>query len=221
MTYINNVEYLNLPQQVEKNKKDIAAIEPTNLTQIEADIATNAADIATNAADIVVLQGITEPKEDDLRFPATGANKKKDTVVFDEDEIALLFPDDDDEAYIYMIAQMPHDREPDSDIDPHVHVRLEKAGQPVFLLEYKWYNIGEEVPGSWSTYTINVNTNIWSTGVLANIIMSTTPIDGTGKTSSSIMIMRLARLETDNYSGDLLFDEFDIHYVRSRLGENV
>lgn len=163
----------------------------------------------------------TRPKEDDLRFPATlirqGVSTKPD---FSVTEVALLFPQNDATEIAYIIAQMPHDREPDSNIKPHVHVKLTKSGQAVFKIDYKWFNIGDEVPATWTTYTMDTYSNAYVATDINSIIMNVAPISGTGKTSSSIMLIKLYR-DDNAYVGDIITYEFDIHYTRSRFGENV
>jgi hypothetical protein len=153
---------------------------------------------------------------EDLRFPVTvlsqPASGRPD---FDATNIGLLFPQNDTGEVVYLIAQMPHDRIPDSPIEPHVHCRLTGAGQPVMKIDYKWYNPeGEAIPATFTTYTMNANTATWSSGTISNMIYGESAIDGTGKNASSIMIMKLYR-DDNVYSGDLLVDEFDIHYYKN------
>ena len=158
---------------------------------------------------------------EDLRFPITqakqGANLKP---VFDEENVALLFPENDESAVAYIVAQMPHGREPDSSIEPHVHIRQSQAGQPIFVMEYKWYNFTEAVPASWSTHIMNDSTATWTTGTIANMVYNGL-ISGTGKGISSILLIKLYRQTGDGYSGDVLVDEFDIHYYANRFGKDV
>ena len=161
------------------------------------------------------------PAEDDLRFTLTrdnqGLNLKPD---YDFNELGLLFPQNDDTEIVYIQAQMPHDREPNSDIFPHVHVKLEDGGQAVFKIDYKWFNIGEEVPTAFTTYIMNDNTHDYVATDIHSVIKNDTGIDGTGKTSSSMMLIKLYR-DDNVYSGDIVTYEFDIHYTRSRFGEDV
>jgi len=161
---------------------------------------------------VVIDAGETE----DLRFPVTvlkqGATSKPD---FDYTNIGLLFPQNDATEIVYIVAQLPHKRVPDSDIIPHVHCRLAGAGQPVMKMDYKWYNpSATAIPSSFTTYTMNVNTATWSTGTISNKIYGAAAIDGTGKTDSSVLIIKLYR-DDNAYTGDLLVDEFDIHYSKT------
>jgi hypothetical protein len=153
--------------------------------------------------------------EDDLRFPVTAlpfpASGRPD---FDTTNIGLLFPQNNTTEAVYIVAQMPHDRVTDSDILPHVHCRLSGAGQPVMKIDYKWFNASATaIPTSFTTYTMNVNTATWSSGTISNMIYGSAPISGVGKGRSSILIMKLYR-DDNVYSGDLLVDEFDIHYYK-------
>jgi len=128
----------------------------------------------------------------------------------------LLFPQSNTTEAIYIVVQLPHDRVPDSPLEPHIHCRLAGAGQPVFVMEYKVYNpSGTAIPTSWSTYTMNINTATWSSGTISNMIYGSADISGVGLNDSAILIIKLYR--NDNvYSGDLLVDEFDIHYIKTR-----
>jgi hypothetical protein len=158
---------------------------------------------------------------DDLRFPVTqtriGANAKPD---FDEANVALLFPQNNESEVVYIVAQMPHSREPNSPIMPHVHIRQEATGQPVFEMEYKWYNIGEQVPTTWETFVMDTNVNTWTTGTLSTFVGGG-EIDGTDKGISSIMLIKLYRQTGDGVTGDVKVDEFDIHYYVTRFGKDV
>ena len=150
-----------------------------------------------------------------MRFPATllkqGATLKPD---FDYTNVGLLFPQNDATEIAYFIVQLPHDRIYDSPITPHVHCRLSSAGQPVMKIDYKIYNPSAvTIPASWTTYTMNVNTATWSTGTISNMIYGSAPISLVGYGASAIMLIKLYR-DDNVYTGDLLCDEFDIHYFK-------
>jgi len=162
-----------------------------------------------------------EPGEEDLRFPATlakqGANSKP---LFDYNEIALIFPENDETHVAHYIAQLPHAYKPGSNVKPHVHLRLTKAGTPKFVMLYKWYNAnGGGVPDVWQEIVLERSTAVWSEGIISSMIYALTPIDGTGKIESSIMLIKLYRQTGDGYSGNVLVDEFDVHFVAEKFGE--
>ena len=81
-------------------------------------------------------------------------------------------------------------------------------------MDYKIYNPSEEaIPSSFTTYVMNENTATWTSGTISNMIYGASPISGVGYGDSAIMIIKLYR-DDNVYSGDLLVDELDIHYVR-------
>lgn len=168
------------------------------------------------------LELVTSPAEDDLRFSAIqlrqGANIKPD---FDFTNIGLLFPAGNTTEAVFIVAQLPHNRQVDSAIEPHVHCRLSGAGQPIMKMEYKWYNRnGDTVPAEWSTYVMDTNSVVWTSGTISNTIYGAEPISGIGKGPSSILLIKLYR-DDISYSGDLLVDEFDIHYMVDKFGEGT
>jgi hypothetical protein len=143
----------------------------------------------------------------------TGSNLKPD---FDETNIGFLFPQNNTAEILYIVLQMPHDRVPGTPIWPHVHCRLSGSGQPVMKMDYKWYNASDyTVPTGFTTYTMDNNTATWSTGTLSTMIFGDAEISGVDKTDSSMMIIKLYR-DDNVYVGDLLVDEFDIHYYKER-----
>lgn len=153
--------------------------------------------------------------ENDIRFPATILSQPAiGRPDFDTTNIGLLFPQNNTTEVVYIVAQLPHDRVPDSPLEPHIHCRLSGSGQPVMKIDYKLYNPNNAtVPTSFTTYTMNVNTATWSSGTISNMIYGASPISAVGYDDSAIMIMKLYR--NDNvYVGDLLVDEFDIHYMQ-------
>jgi hypothetical protein len=88
-------------------------------------------------------------------------------------------------------------------------------------MDYKWYNPNAEtIPSSFTTYTMNVNSATWASGTISNMIYGSAAIDGTGKDESSILLIKLYR-DDNAYTGDLLVDEFDIHYTLARFGSDV
>jgi hypothetical protein len=154
---------------------------------------------------------------EDLRFPVTALSQPASgRPDFDSTNIGYLFPNGNTNEILYIIAQLPHNRVTDSPLVPHVHCRLAGSGQPVFKIDYKIYNPdGEAIPATFTTYTMNVNTATWSSGTISNMVYGESPISGVGYGDSAIMIMKLYRDDTA-YVGDILVDEFDIHYYVAR-----
>ena len=173
----------------------------------------------TNKIDIDGVLAIN-PREtvgwDDLKAPATtirqGATSKPE---FDTTNLGLLFPQDDDTEIAYIILQFPHNRKAGSNIRPHIHFIQTGAEEPVFKMQYKWYNNGSEVPATFTDST--------ATGFVFDRpdpeddseqlqIVEFDEIDGSGITGvSSIFECKLFR-DDDVVTGNVLLKEFDIHY---------
>lgn len=151
------------------------------------------------------------PRWDDLQFPFTetkrGSLLKPD---FDETNVGLLFPQNDTAEIVFMVGQMPHGYYPGSDIIPHVHWQQTGATFPTWDLEYKWFNVGGVVPGSFTTISTSTGEVPYVSGNLHQL-SKFAAIDGAGKTLSSILLMKFYRNDND-VSGDVLAFEFDIHF---------
>lgn len=147
----------------------------------------------------------------DLRAPATtirqGATGKPD---FDTTDLGLLFPQNDPDEIAYIIMQLPHEWKEGSELRPHIHYIQDEAEVPVFKMEYRWTNNGAAPAGSFTTLTQNGLKFIYVSGSLMQV--ATFPaIDGTGKTLSSILEVKLYR-DDNVVSGAVLVKEFDVHY---------
>lgn len=157
------------------------------------------------------------PRYDDLRFPFTrtrrGALDKPD---FDFTNIGLLFPQNDTSEIVYIIGQMPHGYWEGSDIVPHIHWRQTESTEPTWTLEYKWFNVGDEIPTSFTTITASTGGKPYDSGTIHQV-SSFGEVDGTGKRLSSVLLMKVYRNDND-VTGDVLAYEFDIHYRGVRAG---
>jgi len=128
---------------------------------------------------------------------------------------------------VYFTVQMPHDWKEGSDIYPHVHFSpTDSNGGDTnsrtvrWKLTYQWVN----VDGTFgSSATINMdkafvpNTSVW-----AHLLAGTaSPVSGSGKTISSMLVCRLFRDPADaadDYPQDAAFLYFDIHYEGDTAG---
>jgi len=157
---------------------------------------------------------------DDLRFPVTqskrGANVEPD---FDETNVGFLFPTDDTSEIAYIIAQFPHDWKTGSVISPHVHFAQGGDNTYVFKIDYKWINLGDAVPATWTTIATTGYAYTYESGTIHQLAEFTdiTPPE-TITDVSSIMLIKLYR--DDEVSGDVLVWEFDIHYQRDADGSS-
>lgn len=164
------------------------------------------------------LARLAENRYDDIvfEFTPTRVNPTTSRPDFDFTNIGLLFPRNDPSEAIFITVQLPHKWKEGSTIYPHIHVVQARNEQAVFTMEYKWYNIGEEIPSVWQSYTMNQYASDYVSGSISQIIFGA-GIDGTGKQISSILKIKLFR--SDNvYVGDILADQFDIHILVDGLG---
>lgn len=157
---------------------------------------------------------------DDLVFPLTqtkqGSNLKPD---FDETNVGYLFPRNDATEILYIIGQLPHGYKLGSDIYPHIHWRQSAVENPVFKIDYKWFNIGDPIPAAFSTYVMNEKELPYTSGSIHQISSGSSPITGTGKGISSVLVMKLYR-DDNVYIGDALAFQFDIHVEKDSIGSH-
>jgi hypothetical protein len=164
---------------------------------------------------------LTVPRYDDIVFELTqtrvGSNSKPD---YDFTNIGLLFPRNDVTEIVYITVQMPHAWQIGSTIYPHLHIVQSRNEQATFRMEYKWYDIGDTVPTTWSTYDMNTYAMPYTSGSISNIVKGSGGISGIGKGISSILKIKLFR--NDNvYVGDILADQFDIHILKDSFGSQL
>lgn len=156
---------------------------------------------------------------DDFRVPLTqtkqGATAKPD---FDYTNVGYLFPQNDPDEILYIIAQMPHTWKEGSDIGPHVHWRQTANQNAVFKISYAWTNNGSPI-SAFSTYVMDQPEFSFSSGSLMQLSAGSALISGVGKTLSSMLMIKLYR-EDNVYTGDALVYDFDIHYEKDSLGSN-
>ena len=169
----------------------------------------------------IVLSGNATVWED-LRFPASrirqGATQKPD---FDTTDLGLLFPENDETEIAYLVVQMPHSQKLGSNICPHIHYQQDEAGTPNFVMEYRWYELGDTSNGAFTTITTNKEDFTYTTGTIHQLL-EFPEIDGSGILSvSSLIDIKLYRQTGDGISGEVLLKEFDIHYERDTMGSRT
>ena len=193
-------------------------------TKVIVEFACNANALLSTLNDKIIylqtmLDKVEEPQWTDLRTPLTPAqinptNSKPD---FDYTNIGLLFPQNDTSEYIVASFQMPHSYKEGSDIDPHIHLGQALDLQAVFKIEYKWVNIGDTLPGTWTTITLDTYAITYVSGTLHQLLSASAHIDGTGMKISSIFKVKLYR-DDNVYTGDILVSDLDIHYREDTNG---
>lgn len=88
----------------------------------------------------------------ELTVSKIGQNSKPD---YDYANRGMLFPQDNVAEYIQGIQQMDHGKKLGTALRFHVHFVQTTAILPIFMLDYKFFNNGEEIPVSDTTISTN------------------------------------------------------------------
>lgn len=159
---------------------------------------------------------------DDLRFPLTRDKQgQSDKPEYDFDNIGLLFPQNDPAEIAYITAQMSHAWDITTSLKPHIHYIQSQDVSPVFKVDYRWYDNGCLPPESWTTISGYVSQFPYvGSGELQienfeemDPSAQNPPISG----MSSFIDIKLYR-DDNEYVGDCLVKEFDIHYRMNTFG---
>ena len=157
---------------------------------------------------------IGKPYLEDLKTPAIPGLMNPVTAKPDYDYTNLGFLFDASTAeYVYIIQQMPHNWVAGTIIYPHVHwsPTTTHTGSVYWVMTYKWTNENDADAGGTSIGGLQAGSG---TAYTHQRVAIGTGIDGTGKTSSSILsiiLQRSAAHASDTYTGDALLKVFDIH----------
>ena len=175
-------------------------------------IGTENFDLTTWNGNSDIVDDFVTPKYNDIvfEFTPTRINPATTKPDFDYTNVGFLFPQNIPTEIIYLTVQLPHSWKEGSTIFPHVHVRQSANQQAVFKLDYLWYDVGDTIPTTWTTYTMNQYAVAYTSGNIANIVKGASGISGVGKGISSILKIKLYR-DDNVYTGDMLADQFDIH----------
>lgn len=159
---------------------------------------------------------------DDLRGPVTttkpnAAGKPN----FDYTNVGYLFPKNDATEILSGIMQLPHSYKLTSKIYPHIHWVQGMSSGAKFYIDYRWVNLAGSTTGSFTTYPMIDTSIAWnSASTMHQLSTNTAGISGSSITElSSIFSYKLYRNDND-YAGDALATEFDIHYEMDTLGSN-
>lgn len=181
---------------------------------------TNQVKIASDGT--LTLEGTATSWDDlliEMKESLKGDVEKPD---WDSTNFGFLFPRNDTSVYIVLNVQLPHKWKVGSTIYPHVHFFQNQNVTPTFKMDYRWINIGDEVSGFTTGYTMNtlVGSQVWTTGQLHRIVNNPTGIDGTNKGISSMLQIKFYR-DDDVYVGDCLVVSFDIHIEVDSFGSSL
>lgn len=167
---------------------------------------------------------------EDLRFPAQAINPTGPVAAAGRDTNTgfLLFDAASTES-IAGVAQLPHGWKPGTSISPHIHIRAINGTDPgtgpdnvvQFKLSYKWANINEVVPASYTEDTKNFVLPAHIGGQEVNYMGIFSNISGAGKIASSLfewVVQRIGGDAADTYPADCVLVEFDIHFISYTIG---
>lgn len=159
---------------------------------------------------------------DDLFFPLTVAKQgQTDQPQFSATEIAYLFPQNDTSHIMYIIVQLPHDWEIGTEIHPHVHWKQNKSGSVIYKMDYKWFDLGKDIPSTFQTYVMDENAVEYTSGSIHQLNTGSALISGSHIESvSSIMLLKLYR-DDNTYIGDAITYQFDIHIKKDTIGSRT
>jgi hypothetical protein len=159
------------------------------------------------------------PVYNDIVFDATqlksvGSVGKPD---YDVTELGLLFPDNDTTEAVGYTVQIPHSVKTGTiNIYPHVHVRQTTADTARFKIKYRAYQVGAEIPSTWTIVETSTKSTTWSSGNIHQVL-------GFGAVSinsdlSTLIDIIIYRNPADAITGDVLLKQFDIHVPIDKLG---
>lgn len=147
--------------------------------------------------------------------------------------------DNDATKELFFNVQLPHDYKEGSTIYPHIHWSTTAAlgtTRPVWKMEYEWINLNENYLSDFSSNVLTGYRIVQTggglessslanlTGIRTSMITPLGSISGTGKTVSSMLLIRLTRLTTDvndAFTGGAFLLSFDIHYEIDSFGSSA
>jgi len=168
----------------------------------------------------VELQGqytVWDDKSFTLSQDKQGQTSKPD---YDFTNLGLLFPQNIATEIVYVTDQMSHMKKLGSGIYMHVHYIQSVAAQPIFKLDYKFYNNSDTVPGSWTTISTADGSKgvfTYTSGSILQIASFPIIAAPTDEGVSANIDMKLYRDDND-VTGDVLAKYLDYHYEKDSWG---
>lgn len=158
---------------------------------------------------------------DEMVFPfmrsCKGAKEKPDVDFYN---VGLLFPPNNEEERIIVCEEFGHALRCGSNIRPHIHFIQTTPDIPMFVLEHRWYNNGQQVP----EYTVSETVGAlfpYNGGTMLQVLVFP-DIDGSGISClSSIFDGKLYRRHGDGVPGDVLGKSFGIYYQKDSVGSKT
>lgn len=159
---------------------------------------------------------------DDIFFPASQHKVGSNTSpAYDETNLGLTFPANDETAISFINAQIPHLWKGTA-ISPHVHIAQAASAIPVFAMAYRWYAIGGRPTGNFTIVTTNAAVVTYVAGTYHQLLEFpdiTPPLADMG--SSSIIDIKLYRKTGDGAASTVLLKNFDIHLESDQPGSRT
>jgi len=175
-------------------------------------------------ADLDFVRGVDGITWTDFSVPLTrdkqGQSSKPD---YDFTNLGLLFPQNDATEIVYLVQQMLHGKALGTSIRPHIHYVQDEVAQPTFKLDYRWYNNGAAVPGSFTTISTADGSKgvfAYTSGALLQIATFPEADAPVAETPSSNFEFRFYRDDND-VTGDVLAKYIDFHYQQDSLGSDA
>lgn len=183
--------------------------------------------LSLRSSDIIIIDPgliLDEGVEDDLRFPIMGL-KLKGTIndptyeYFINNTLSLSFDDTKTEE-VFISFQLPHTRQERTNLSPHFHwsTKNNNIGNVVWCYEYSYANINEV----FTSTTIKCVVDSTDGTSYKHLMSPMINIDGSNLTTSAMLNGRIFRNGTDirdTLIGDADLFEFDIHYLKDKLGD--
>jgi len=122
--------------------------------------------------------------------------------------------------------QLPHSYKEGSDIGLHLHLYVPNdvtGGTIKFYVEYTWANFNQTGTIT-PTLTSGTIVRTAGAGINNNIMLSFPAITGTGKTISSILMVRIYRDPTDvadTFASSVWLKGLDLHIEQDQIGSNT
>ena len=207
------------------------------LTQLQRIVSRMRGDVSDSArvityGDLPAL-GLTQPRWDDMRFPAISQQVDISAGRLDYDYVNCGVSFDATSRYpedpICHIVQLPHSKRIGTELRPHIHWEQNQAATPNWLIEWRWVNNGE-LRGTYQQAAIVDNAFAYASGNLQQISVFPTIPPIVREKTSSIMDVRIFRdsgnvsglfAGADAYTGGALLKEFDIHYQVDSFGSQL
>jgi len=150
-----------------------------------------------------------------------GQSSKPD---YDFTNLGLLFPRNDATEIAYGIIQMQHGKKLGTAIKLHLHYIQTSTLPPTFKVDYRWYNNGAEVPGSFTTLsTADGSKAILSfPGSISMLQIGAFPEIAAPESENVSSNFEFKLYRDDNVDpADVLTKYIDIHYQVDALGSDA